>query len=210
MQDENGVIGLIVKQRRHGSMKTCRICIAHNIDRIGMRPCGWHFFIELRQRFGREIGELAAQIEQIIDSNHTQPAAIGENGKTLTCKGLDTTECFGGGKHFRNIAHAQKSGPMKSCIIDGVRSCHCARMCGCGFGRIRMTSRFDHNDRFDPCGGTRGRHETARIADRFNIEKNGARLMIERKIIEQIVKIDIGHIADRYEPGKADATLMRP
>ena len=44
----------------------------------------------------------------------------------------------------------------------------------------------------------------------FDVEQNGARLSIEREVIQEIGDIDVELIADRYDAGKADRALRRP
>ena len=66
------------------------------------------------------------------------------------------------------------------------------------------------DDRLDPCGGSRRRHEFAGVLDRFDIEQNGPRLVVEREIIQQIGDIDVELIANRHDARKAYAALCRP
>ena len=83
-------------------------------------------------------------------------------------------------------------------------------MGGGGFGGARMTTGLDDNDRLHARCRTRRRHETLRVADRLDIEQDRARLGLQREIIEQVAKVDVGHVTHRHQAGEANAPLMRP
>ena len=75
---------------------------------------------------------------------------------------------------------------------------------------LRHAARFDDDDRLDPGGGARRRHELAGVLDRLDVEQDGLRLFIQREVIEQIGDIDVELVADRNDAGKADGALRRP
>ena len=79
-----------------------------------------------------------------------------------------------------------------------------------GLRALRMAAGLDHHHRFDPGGGARGRHEFARLVDRFDVEKNRPGRAIERKEIDEIAEIDVDLVSQRNGGGEADAVHGRP
>ena len=110
----------------------------------------------------------------------------------------------------RKIRHPQHAGAAERGIVDRVRAGQRAGMGRGGLGALRHAAGFDDDDRLDPGGGARRRHEFAGVLDRFDIEQDGARLAVEREIIEQIGDIDVELVADRNDPGKAHARAAPP
>ena len=50
----------------------------------------------------------------------------------------------------------------------------------------------------------------ARVLDRFDVEKDGARAAVEREKIEKIAQIHIDLVAERDHGGKPNRPLCRP
>ncbi len=75
---------------------------------------------------------------------------------------------------------------------------------------LRHAAGFDDDDRFDPCGGSRGRHEFAGVLDGFDIEQDSSGLTVEREMVKQIGDVDVELVANRNDSRKADRALRRP
>ena len=55
-----------------------------------------------------------------------------------------------------------------------------------------MASHLDQNHRLDAGGSTHGTHETARIADAFDVQQDAMRLLVGHQIVENFAKVHIG------------------
>ena len=110
----------------------------------------------------------------------------------------------------REIGDPQHAGATERGVVDRVRAGERAGVGRGGFRALRHAAGFDDDDRLDPRGGARRRHEFAGVLDRFDIEQDRAGLAVQREVIEQIGDIDVELIADRDDPGEADRALRRP
>ncbi len=124
--------------------------------------------------------------------------------------GFDAAERLGAVEQFAKIRNPQHAGTAERGIIDRVRTGERAGMGRGGLRALRHAAGFDDDDRLDPRGGARRRHEFARVLDRLDVEQDRVRLLIQREVIEQIGDIDVELIADRHDPGKTDRALRRP
>ena len=75
---------------------------------------------------------------------------------------------------------------------------------------LRMAPRLDHDDRLDPGGRARGRHEFARIVDRLHVQENRTCRSIEREEVEQVAEIDVDHVSKRDHRREPDTVHRRP
>ena len=113
------------------------IGIADNVDGIGPRPGRRQRRIEPSAGVRRNLGERAAEIDQAIDGEHADPAAIGQDRETIAGKRLKPPERFGGVEQFVEIEHPQQSGATKGGVIDRVRSRERAGVSRGGRGALR-------------------------------------------------------------------------
>jgi hypothetical protein len=56
----------------------------------------------------------------------------------------------------------------------------------------------------------RRRHEFAGVLDRFDIEQNGSRLVVQCEVVKEIGDIDVELVANGHDSGKSHAALRRP
>ena len=73
-----------------------------------------------------------------------------------------------------------------------------------------MTTGFDNNHGLCPRRAARGRHELASIFNRLDVQQDRPRRAIKRKVIEQVAKINVELIPDRYYGRKAHRPWCRP
>ena len=119
--------------------------------------------IELRHRLGRNRGERAAEIDQPIDREHADPAAVRQDREALAREGLLPAERLGRGEELVEVEHAQQPGAAKGGLVDRVGAGERAGM-GCrGPRALRVPARLDHDDRLRARGGARRRHELAGV-----------------------------------------------
>ena len=78
-----------------------------------------------------KLGERAAEIDQAIDREHADAAAIGQDGEPLAGKRLQAPERLGGVEQLLEIEHAQQAGPAERRVVDRIRSRERAGV-GCG------------------------------------------------------------------------------
>ena len=77
-------------------------------------------------------------------------------------------------------------------------------------GARRMPAGLHDDYRLQPCGGARGRHELARVTDRFDVQQYRARMPVAREVIEEIGEIDVQRVAERGDGRKADLAAHAP
>ena len=63
----------------------------------------------------------AAEIDQAVDREHADAAAVGQNGEALAVERLDPPERFGGREQFVQPAHAQQAGAPESRVVNLIR-----------------------------------------------------------------------------------------
>ena len=210
MHHHDGVVALIFEQCRQSIAIARRIGVADDVDGIGMRPCRRQERIEPRAQGRGQFGEPAAAIEEIVDGEHADAAAVGQNGEPVARECPHAAERLGRVEKFVDVGDPQEAGTAEGRFIDGIGPGERAGMGGCGLGGAGVAPRFDDDDRLDAGRGARRRHEGLGVADRLDIEENRARRRVEGEIIEEVGEIHVGHVADRDEAGKADLVLMRP
>jgi hypothetical protein len=175
-----------------------------------VRPDRRHHGVERDHGRRRNVREVAAEIGEAVDGEDADAAAIGQDGEPPPGEGAEPSERFRRGEQFVEIEHAQQTGAAERGVVDRVGT---GKRAGVGRGRLGalgVAAGLDHDHRLAARRGARRRHELARIADRFDVEQNGARRPVQREVIEQIAEIDIDRIADGHYGGKADAVRRRP
>jgi len=119
-------------------------------------------------------------------------------------------ERFGGSEQLVEVEHAQEPSAPECGIIDRIGAGERTGVSERRFGAERLPAGFDHEHGLCARRSARGRHELARVFDRFDIEQDCARGAIEREIVKQIAEIDVELVADRGDRGKADAAVGCP
>ena len=210
VHDKHGVVFGVGQQRFQRCGIARGIGVADDIDRIRFRPCRRQRSVQLladRRRKGR--GN-AAKVDQPVNRQHADAAAIGQDRKPLSGRRFEPPERFGTVEQFSKIRDPQDAGTLKRGVVDGIGPGQRAGM-GCSRPRaLRHPARLDDHDRLDSGGSARRRHELARILDRFDVEQDRVGLFIQREIIEQIGDIYIELVANGDNAGKADGPLCRP
>ena len=84
-----------------------------------------------------------------------------------------------------------------------------AALTGAG-AEARQRLGLQHHHRLHSRGGARGRHELARRADTAQLQRDRARLRIERGLVEQVGDVDVGLAAGHRQPRQADVAPHRP
>ena len=209
MEHHDRVIHGIGEQGRQRGAEPLRIRIAHDINGIGAGPGGGPEGVERRESGGRELRQLAAEINEIIHSEHADAAPIGENGQPVARERRHPAQRLGRLEQLVDIAHPQQARAAEGGVIDRIRPRHGARMSRRRLGRARVAPGLDDDDRLDPRSRPRRRHEALGVPDGLHIEQDRPRGAIEREPVEQRGEIHIRHVADGDQPGKADAPPRR-
>jgi hypothetical protein len=210
VEGEHRVVVWVGQERPQRAGVAVGAGIADDVDRVAPRPGRRQGSVELRERRLRQAGERAAEIDEPVDGEHADAAAVGDDGQALAGEGLLAAECLGSGEQFVEIEHAQQARASEGCILDRVGSGEGAGMRRCGARSALMAARFDDDNRLDAGGGTRRRHEFPGPSDRLDIEQDGAGHPVGGGIIETIGKIHIGLVAERDDGRQADAAAHGP
>ena len=166
--------------------------------------------IELRDRLRRKRRERAAEIDQPVDREDADAAAVGQDREALARERLLPPERFGGGEELVEVEHAQEPGAAKGGLIDGVGAGERAGVRRRGPRALRVPARLDHDDRLRARRGAGRRHELAGVGDRLDVEQDRPGAAVGGEIVEAVAEIDVDHVAERHEPREADPAPRRP
>ena len=207
---QDGVIAGIGQQHLEGRRITRGVGVADDVDGVCARPCRRQDRVELLADCRRDSGGDTAEFDQPVDREHADAAAIGQDRQPLARRRFDAAQRLGAVEQFAQIRDPQDAGAPECGVIDRVRAGQRAGMGRGGLCALRHAAGFDDDDRLDPCGRARRRHEFARVLDRFDIEQDRVRLVVQREVIEQIGDIDVELVADGNDSGKPHPALRRP
>ena len=115
---------------------------------------------------GESSAKRAAEIDQAIDGEHAQSAAIRQHGEALSGKRLQPAERLGRIEQLFEIEDAEQAGTVERGVIDRVGAGERAGMGRGSLRALRAPSRLDDDHRLGARRRTRRRHELARILDR--------------------------------------------
>ena len=194
---QDGVVLRVVEKRPQRGPIAARIGVPNDVDRVRFRPCGRKHGVELRQGRRRKAGERSAEIDDAVDREHADAAAIGHDGEALALEGAETPERLGGREQFVEVEHAQQAGPTESRGVDRVDPRERAGVGGRGARGLNMAAGLHHDHRLHARGGAGRRHELAHVGDRLDVHQDRPGLAVEGEIIEEIAEIDIERVADR-------------
>ena len=171
--------------------------------------------VEPRDRVRRQCRKGAAEVDQPVDREHADAAAVGQDGETLARKGLLPPERFGRGEELVEVEHAQEPGAPKGGLIDGVRAGERAGVRRRRPRALRVPARLDHDDRLRARRGARRRHELAGVGDRLDVEQDRPGAAVGGEIVEAVAEIDVDHVAERDQrprsrPGAAPPIRRSP
>jgi len=166
--------------------------------------------VEPRDRVRRQCRKGAAEVDQPVDREHADAAAVGQDGETLARKGFLPPERFRRGEELVEVEHAQEPGTPKGGLIDGVRAGERAGVRRRRPRALRVPARLDHDDRLRARRGARRRHELAGVGDRLDVEQDRPGAAVGGEIVEAVAEIDVDHVAERHQPREADPAPRRP
>src|SRR3974390_82847 len=121
-----------------------------------------------------------------------------------------STQNFGHVEQIRDRIDTQNSDPTKRSLEYSVAtgegtSVRCNGM-PCSFG----ASNLDHDDWFSERHFSRCGKECTRVADRFHINQDAARIEIVSKVEDQVPPPDIKHRSDRQKRAKSYFLAQAP
>lgn len=193
------------RAERGGEARGVRV--ADDVGRIGARPRWRHRGVERLDRVGPELRELAAQRGEFVDRKNAESAAVGQDRELVAFEGRDAPESFGRREQFVDVGHAQHARAAEGGAVNVVRAGERAGVRGRRARRAFAAPRLDDDDGLHARGRPRRRHERLRVGDRLDVHEDRARRGVDREPVQQIVEIDVGHVADGHEPGKADVAF---
>ena len=86
IEDEHGIVCRIGEQCFERVRVARRIRVPDDIDRVSARPRRRQKSVQRRQGLVRNPGECTAEVDQSIDREHADAAAVGENGEASPSK----------------------------------------------------------------------------------------------------------------------------
>ena len=184
--------------------------VADDVDRVRPRPVGGQETVQRLDRLGRKVRKPTAEGLQRIDGHDAGAAAIGDDGQPVAANANAGGERRRRLEHFFQFRDPQEPRPRKGRVIDDVGAGQRAGMAVGGFRAGGRAAGFDDDDRLGTRRGARGRHELLRVSDVLHIKEDRSRCPVGRQIIEQIAEIDVAHIPQRDDMGKADAPFRGP
>ena len=107
IHDKNGVVLRICDEALKRGDVAGRIGVAGDVDRVGMRPDRRQRRIQLQHGFRRNVGERAAEVDEPVDRQDSDPPAVREDRQPLAQERPEPPKCLGGGEQFVEIAHPQ-------------------------------------------------------------------------------------------------------
>ena len=209
MHRHDGVIGLVLQHQRQRLAELFGAGVAGQLHRRRAAPAFYRQGGERLARGRRNIRQLAAEIEQVIDGEIADAAPVGDDRQPVAIEWLHAPQRLGGVEQTVNVAHAQDAGAAEGGVIDPVGRRQIARV-GAAPARGVMATRTRHDHRLYASRGARGRHEALGVLQMLDVEQDGAGHRIERVDIEHVGEIDIRLVAERGHAGEADLMLGAP
>ncbi len=114
-------------------------------------------------------------------------------------------------EQFVQRAHAQQAGAVEGGTVHIIGTGQGLHM-GIAAARLHALGapRLHHHHRLGAGGGTRSRHELARVLDLLDVEQDGARTVIGGEVVEQIAEVDVQRVAQRDHGGEPDRARHAP
>ena len=125
------------------------------------------------ERRRRNIRQLAAEIEQLIDRQIADAASVGDDGQPVAMEWLHASQSLGGVERRVDVRHAQQAGATESGVVDVVGRGEIAGM-GAGAARGFVAAGADHDHRLDARSRARGGHEALGVFQMLDIEQDRA------------------------------------
>ncbi len=184
--------------------------IADDVDRIGARPGRRQHHVETLDGRRLERRQRAAQFDQRVGRQNAQPAAVAEDGQPVAEEAMAGAQRGDGLEQLVEIGDPQHAGAAEGGVVDGVRPRHRPGMRQRGALGRRAAAGLDDDHRLGAGGGAGGRHELAGVADRLDVEQDGAGFGVDRQVVEHVAEIDVAHVAQRHDMREANAPIDRP
>ena len=138
----------IVGQRIERRGVARAVGVAHDVDRIGVRPGPRHLLVELRRCVARQQRrQLAALVHQQVGGDDADAAAVGQDGQPLVARRDAVAQRLGGVEQLAQAVHAHQAGAREGGVVDRGRARHGAGVRGRGLGRRGMTAGLQHDHR---------------------------------------------------------------
>ncbi|VTR69452.1 hypothetical protein DESC_740191 [Desulfosarcina cetonica] len=184
--------------------------IADDVHGVAVGPGGRQHRVEFLQGGFGKSRQGAFFIFQGIGGHDPDAAAVGQERQTVAGDRLQLPQGGDCVEQRLEVVDAQDSRPLEGRLVNRVAAGHGAGVGGGRHGAFPIAAGLDHDDRLD-AGRRAGRgHELARMGDRFDVEQDGARMVVGTQVVQHVAEIDIGHVAQGDQMGKADAPVGGP
>ena len=147
---------------------------------------------------------------QGIAARNTKMVCPGRAGVPRADGRLEAGENFGGQKELLQAVHAQHAGAGNGRFMHGIGAGQRAGVRGGGLLSRRAAPGLEHDDRLVARRRARGRHELARVLDRFDAQQDGARVRVAGQVVQHVGSVHVGVLAQCDKVRKTDAARLRP
>ena len=204
VQDDDGVDAVPLGQDLEGIAVRLAGCRRDHVDRVVEARCGW-----------QELGQFGLDLVRYLRHDQTvRLARVGAQDAGSTAVGQDGDAVALGSRlvgqerrHVEELAQsvgADDAGLLEERVHRDVRGAEQGARMGRGRPRAgRRAAALDHEDRLLATDSPGDPGELARVAERFQIERNHVRCRVFGPILDEIVARQISLVADRDERRKA-------
>ena len=180
------------------------------VDRIAVRPAVRQELVEFLDGLRREFRQSAAAGDQGVGGHDSRPAGIGDDRQAVGLGRQLAGQQFGAIEHVVDFQDPLDACPLEGGFIDRIDARHGPGVRGRGLGRFLEPPRLVGHDRLRAGKGPGRGEELAGLADRFDIQNDGARFRRGTEIVDQVAHAHVEHVADGDEVREADPFVDGP
>ena len=166
--------------------------------------------VERRLAGLRERRQIALQIHQAIDGQDRRAAPVRQDREALAGGDGQSRQDLRSIEQFLQREHAQQAGTPECGIVGAIRASQRAGVGKGSLGARLVAACFDDDHRLGSRGAARCGKELRRMRHRLHVKQDRPALRVARHEVEQIAEVDVRHITERDDMGKADLAVGRP
>ena len=117
---EDAVAVGVVHQRLRGGGVALGVGVAGHVDRVAAGAEGGQARLELLVGLGRELGELAAQVQQAVAGHHAGAAGVGDDAQARAARAGDAAQRLAGVEEVFDLVDAHDAGAAEDGAVERV------------------------------------------------------------------------------------------
>ena len=184
--------------------------VANDVHRVVVRPVGRQHGVQLAHHQLAQRGQGHALGGARVRGHHAGAAAVGQDGHAVADRGAKARQDLGCQEELLQAVHAQHARAGDGGVVHLVRASQRPRVRGRGAAALFAAAGLHGDHRLVARGRAGGRHELARIVDRFDVQQDGARLRVVGQVVQHVAEVHVGVFAQRNEVRKADVARLGP